>query len=69
MDLEQRPPHTRALMRSLADWAEAHRALHEVIQLPLSTLEEEASSSAPPLLPGSITEDAPWEIYLQSYAG
>ena len=43
VDPEQRPKHTRALMRSLADWAEAHRALNEVIQLPLSTLEEEAS--------------------------
>ena len=43
VDPEQRPKHARALMRSLADWAEANRALNEVIQLPLSTLEEEAS--------------------------
>ena len=43
VDPEQRPKHARALMRSLADWAEDHRALNEVIQLPLSTLEEEAS--------------------------
>ena len=53
-DPEQRPKHARALMRSLADWAEAHRALNEVIQLPLGTLEEEASLSAPFPHPQSI---------------
>lgn len=39
---EQRPAHARELMRCLADWAEAHRALNAVIQLPLNPLEEEA---------------------------
>lgn len=38
---EQRSPHVRELVRCLADWAEAHRALNAVIQLPLHPLEEE----------------------------
>ena len=38
---EQRSPHVRELVRCLADWAEAHRALNAVIQLPLNPLEEE----------------------------
>ena len=38
---EQRSAHVRELVRCLADWAEAHRALNAVIQLPLNPLEEE----------------------------
>lgn len=38
---EQRAAHVRELVCCLADWAEAHRALNAVIQLPLNPLEEE----------------------------
>ena len=34
----------RELVRSLADWAEAHKALNAVIQLPLNQLEEQVST-------------------------
>lgn len=37
----QRAAHARQLVSNLADWAEAHRALNAVIQLPLNQLEEE----------------------------
>ena len=59
-------------MSSLADWAEAHRALNEVIQLPLSTLEEEASISSPALHPffNSLnTENAAWQARSQFCVG
>ncbi|KAK9824980.1 hypothetical protein WJX81_002675 [Elliptochloris bilobata] len=39
---EQRGPHTRALVRRLAEWAQRARMVHEVIQLPLNALEEQA---------------------------
>ena len=38
---EQRAVHARQLVGNLADWAETHRALNAVIQLPLNQLEEE----------------------------
>ena len=72
VDTEQQPAHTRALMRSLADWAEAHRALNEVIQLPLLSLEEEASLSSPSLPSGYnflYAENAARQGHLQSRVG
>ena len=43
---EQRATHVRELVRSLADWAETHKALNAVIQLPLNPLEEQVSAAA-----------------------
>lgn len=44
MHPEQRATHVRELVRSLADWAETHKALNAVIQLPLNQLEEQVST-------------------------
>ena len=71
-DPEQRPKHTRTLMRSLADWAEAHRALNEVVQLPLSTEEEEASLMVPMsafFFAFLQTETAAWQVHSECRIG
>ena len=43
---EQRAAHVRELVRSLAEWAEAHKALNAVIQLPMNPLEEQVRTAA-----------------------